>query len=434
MNSFVEYMLYRLFFLFCLYLPFQLALNPTEGIDLASSRVFILILFFLWMAEGLKNKRFFINSTGFSFLFSSFLFLSVFSMVVSNNIDWSLRKSAFLVSVAPIFFVSSAIFANNYNIMRRMLRLLVFSGFLVAIIGIIQFSLQFIFGIEAVYGFWAKNLAPLFLGNSFSQAVLKNPSWLVNVSGHTLLRSTGTFPDPHMFSFYLGMLIPISLAFFLIEKKIKHLWIFIILTVADLLTFSRGGYLGLFFAGVFFLIFFWEIIEKKYRKITLAVIFLSIVIVGFPSPVSQRFFSIFDLKEGSNLGRMETWKKAIDIVASNPIIGVGIGNYPLEIKPTADYREPIYAHSVYLDVAAETGIINALIWMSALFLVFFSYLKKAKKDLIYFGLALSVFIFSIHSIVETAIYSQTVLALFLMIASCDAVSCKEDINYRKICP
>jgi len=50
-------MLFKLLLILSLYLPFQLALNLAPGIDLASIRILILILFFLWLAQGLKNKK-----------------------------------------------------------------------------------------------------------------------------------------------------------------------------------------------------------------------------------------------------------------------------------------------------------------------------------------------------------------------------------------
>jgi O-antigen ligase len=96
---------------------------------------------------------------------------------------------------------------------------------------------------------------------------------------------------------------------------------------------------------------------------------------------------------------------------------VGIGNYGREIKPTASYREPFSAHNTFLDIASEAGILNLLIWCGILFFSFKSLFKKARHQIIFFGPAISLVIFSVHSLFETAIYSPVVLALFFIIIS-----------------
>lgn len=408
-------MLIKLFFIFCAYLPFQLALNPSAGVDMASARVFILVLFFAWLAEKLKQKKLVVQNNKTNFFLISFLFLNLFSIVVSQNSDWSVRKLLFLFSVFPLYFVASNII-NTKEQMTKVLKILVWSGFFVAILGIIQFISQFIFGLNATYQFWANYISPVFLGANVTEAVLKNPSWLVNISGATYLRSIATFPDPHMLSFFLGMLLPFALGLFWKFKTKIYLIIFCTMLVADLLTFSRGGYLGLF-AGILVTIFL--VLNKLKKENKLKIFLASLALASLliiPGPISERFFSSFNFSEGSNQGRIETWKKAIEIIINHPVFGVGIGNYALEISATANYRDPIYAHSNYLDIAAETGLLNLFLWLGFLGSVFFMFLKKA-KDSLFFCASISIIIFMAHSVVETSIYSPVVLPLFLIIAS-----------------
>ena len=80
-------MLYKLFLLFCLYLPFQIALNPAEGIDLASVRVIIPILALIWLILALKNRQVFIPAKIQTALTLSFLFLAGLSLFWAENTD-----------------------------------------------------------------------------------------------------------------------------------------------------------------------------------------------------------------------------------------------------------------------------------------------------------------------------------------------------------
>ncbi len=407
-------MFYVIFSFLVFYLSLGVAISPAQDIDLSSIRILILVIFLLWLMRGLIRKYIYLGNNFQTILIISFLFLAVFSFFFSQNGIWAGRKILFLLSIFPIFFVASDIFREKEKAIKS-LWLILFGGLITALLGILQFFLQFVFSLEKVYSFWSNWIVIPFLGRSFSQAVLENPSWLVNIGGKTFLRATATFPDPHMFSFFLGMLFFLSIGLYLKNRK-KIIWIFIsIFLLADLLTFSRGGYLGLL-AGLSFLIFGLILIEKKIRFAGIVSLILLILVIFFPSPISNRLSSSFDFREGSNAGRIETWKKAGDVLVQNPF-GVGIGNYPLKIKPTADYREPIYAHNAYLDISLESGILNGIIWISIIFYSFFLFYKRAKKDKFFWGLSAAILGFSVHSLVELPLYSVAVLPLFLIVLS-----------------
>jgi O-antigen ligase len=410
--------MFDVFILIVLYLPFQLALNPATGVDLASIRVLIILLFAFWLAQGLKRKNIQIKNNLQTWLIISFLFLNTFSILVAKNSDWSIRKLLFLFSIFPIFFVASQLISTK-NRALRVVNVLVGSATVIAGIGILQFLLQFLLGLDAVYDIWANFVISPFLGTSLSEAVLKNPSWLVNISGQTYLRATSLFPDPHMLAFYLGLSLPLAGGLWFSDKSRKWLIIssFNLILIADLLTFSRGGYMGLFAGLIFLGLFFSKNIFQKYKKIVILVFCLGVAFIIIPSPISQRFFSSFNVKEGSNQGRMVMWEKAVAVALAHPLMGVGIGNFPLEVKATATYREPIYAHNTYLDIAVETGLVNMLVWVGILATTMCGFWKKTKKDNFFLATLVSLVIFSTHSLVETAIYSPVVLTLFLIIIS-----------------
>jgi putative inorganic carbon (HCO3(-)) transporter len=397
------------------YLPFQLALSPAADVDLASIRVLVLALFLAWLACGLKNKKVIVRGLQ-SLLVLTFLFFNALSVIMAKNTDWSWRKLLFLFSLFPVYFIVAATIDSRKKALR-LVKFLVASGAAVAAVGIIQFAAQFVFGLEKVYKFWAGNVIGPFLGKAFGQAVLQNPSWLVNIAGETYLRATATFPDPHMLAFYLGLLIPLALGVVFSEKKQRFFWLAALgaLLLCDLLTFSRGGYLGLFAGAATMLFLWWNKIGRSYKFSAVALAGLMIAALLVPGPISQRFYSSFDFQEGSNAGRIAIWGQALQVSENNPLLGVGIGNYPLAIKASADYREPIYAHNTYLDIAVETGIVNALVWAGLLLAAFLKFSALGEKDIFFLTCAVSIVIFAAHSMVETAVYSPTVLVLLLFI-------------------
>jgi len=446
----------QVLFLLILYLPFQVALNITPGIDLASGRVFILYLFAVWIIKSLAEKRFVIRFNLQTILIFAFLFIAIFSITQAWDGERAVRKILVFLSIFPLYFIItsvsnkvetrhclvSTVANNSKNYIYKILNALILSGFILSLIGIIQFALQFFIGIDPVIIFWSKYISPIFYGNTFGAEVLSNPSWLVNISGATVLRAFSLFPDPHMFSFYLGLLIPVVLAIVLVERRrhsrmspsefIDNKFLYIILITmlfAELFTFSRGGYLGMIMGIGITIILLWRQISFN-KKIILGVIsaMVTVFLLTTSQSILNRFLSSFDFNEGSNTERLKNWNQGYEMFANNFLFGVGIGNYSLEINPTIEYRSPVYAHNLYLDIGAEMGIFALIIWLLLIGVTIGQLYKLSKKmeDSFFRALSLgligSLVWFSVHSFFDTSIYSPTILAIFVVIISISAMT------------
>ncbi|TAK95552.1 hypothetical protein EPO05_03810 [Patescibacteria group bacterium] len=411
-------MAYYLLLIFAIYLPFQVALNPLPGIDLASIRLFSLVIGLIWLAESLRRKRLFVPANWTTSLLSSVIFLSLLSLFFADNLAWGVRKALFLLSFLPLYLVVSDLARNRKSRIGILVALA--SGALgTALIGLFQFSLQFVLGLDTVLNRW-QGLAKVFLGTEFSQTVLDYPSWLVSVGGQDYFRAIGFFPDPHMFAMYLGLLLPIAIGLSFSSfhnKKNWHALFFAIaataIFLAAMLTFSRGIYVGL---GMGLL---WTALIKRRSlstktKLSLAAFLILIGVALSFSPMATRLFSSFDTAEGSNAERAQNWQQAIQIIQLHPILGVGLGNYSTAIVPGVDYRNPIYAHNTYLDLAAETGILSALLFVLLLG-VSIKILLKKNAGTLQLGIAASLVIFAAHSFFETGLYSVHVLPVLLIL-------------------
>lgn len=408
-----------------LLLPFQWALSPFQGVDLALIRVVTIGLIFLFGIRSLLRKRLVLPSLLPSFFLGSFLFLATLSFLWAENTGFSLRKIVFLWSFLPLFFVLSSFFRevkdDGGKMKKKVIRLFVLGAAGTACIGVVEFLLQFFLGVEKTFSLWTQTILPFFLGSSFGQSVATYPSLLVNISGVTLMRASGIFPDPHMFAFYLGISAPLALFLFLSPDRYRRWWLtsFIIIVLADLLSFSRGGYLGLITGlSIFFVSYFLRFtVTWNIRHALLLVGILLTLCVFFLSPFGTRFFSSFSSHDGSNTERLRLWEESLSFIAARPFFGTGLGNYPLAVKPSASYREPIYAHNLYLDIALETGIVGLFFFGGFLFLGLARTWRYWKKEGSLLSLALfsSLIVFSVHSLVETPLFSVHVLPALLLI-------------------
>ncbi|AFY30542.1 IctB family putative bicarbonate transporter [Calothrix sp. PCC 7507] len=162
------------------------------------------------------------------------------------------------------------------------------------------------------------------------------------------------------------------------SKKALALTMFIVNTSCLILTFSRGGWIGLLAAILIvmaLLIYWWSVqMPPFWRTWSLPIIFGGLIgalllAVIFVEPVRLRVVSIFaDRRDSSNNFRRHVWDAVFEMIRDRPIIGIGPGHnsfnkvYPL-------YQHPRYtalsAYSVLLEVTVETGFIGlgCFLWL-----------------------------------------------------------------------
>lgn len=408
-------MIEYLFLGLILILPFQFALNPGDNADLAVTRILIPVIFLLWLVRSFAKKKVWILNKFEMWLLAAFLFFLVLSVILGGDSGRGLRKVVYFLSVLPLFWVAADIFREN-KFKVKALKIIIISGTLAALLGIVQFALQFVIGLDAELKY-ARILSPFFLGQAFGKLVESNPSWLVNVSGKTLMRAFGFFPDPHSFSFFASMCFFIALGYFFYGKG-GRFRIFaglgsVMALLAVLFSFSRGAYLGVLAGAIFFTVIC--VGRSGYlEKILIALSIAALVLFLFYSgAVSERLTSAFNLKEGSNIERMKNWEEAVEIIKDHPLMGVGLGNYAAEIEPTIGERSSIYAHNLFFDIAAETGILNGLIFLLLIFISIFRGVRSGSS--IGLGLSASLVYFLVHGIFDTPLYSPQVLVILLIV-------------------
>jgi O-antigen ligase len=399
--------------LFFLILPFQFALQPAEGVDLPLSRVLVLVLFFLWLSEGFRRRRLIILPPS---LLSATLFFSVWILLSSLwalEPLWGFRKGAFLLNFLLLLFPLYPL-ASGADEKTPLAKAAVWGALLSGVAGLLEFGLQFLVGVEPIYRLWTETLLPFFLGPAFGASVAAYPSLLVNVSGETLLRASAFFPDPHLFGLYMAMAVFLALGLASGSARKGFLIVALILVLAVLCSFSRGAYLGLLSGGLFFTSrsLSFRPSAKQVGAALLGLFFLSAVFSL--SPAGSRFLSIFT-GDGSAAARSALLKEALGHIRERPLAGVGLGSYPVLVDPSADYRTPIYAHNLYLDLASEVGLIGLAGFLLLVILSWRSPRASARSSLLERGIRASLVVFFVHSLFETPIYSVEVLPLFLLL-------------------
>lgn len=400
--------------LFFFFLPFQFALNILDGFDIAIVRICVLLIFIVFLIISFWKKDLFVARGWISGLLFFFCTWTLLSLMISPALPWTLRKIIFIFSFLPIFYVLTAIFVKISHARTIVIRAWVYGACAVAIVGIIQFFIQFFISLQKIIVIWS-TISPYFFGQSFSASILTYNSWLVHVGSIDVMRAIAFFPDPHIYSFYCGLTIPFAFALYLTLKQKRWLICGSVIFLVDLLTFSRGGYVGLIGGFILFLLLSWHVIPSKFRNaIYIGSFFLLFFFVIPQNMITQRFLSSFDPTDNSNTHRIELWTTAMENIVQRPFFGTGLGAYSYTIDPSATYRTPIYVHNLILDITVELGAIGGLIICALFFRVFYVFFINRRDTFAFFGI-ISLCIFLLHAIFDTPLFSVHIFPILLLL-------------------
>ena len=180
-------------------------------------------------------------------------------------------------------------------------------------------------------------------------------------------RIKGLFENSNDLALHLVSMIPIAVVLGLSKagmfRKLVYLGIAGVMAGAVIVTFSRGGFLGLVAAGV---ILARRLGRKNKGMTTAAIVFAGIMFLALaPGAYSSRLGSIFNSAAdltGSSSQRTEVFKRSVWVTLRYPIIGVGIGNFY--------HKSPrnLVTHNAYTQVGSEMGIAAMVIYI--MFLVY----------------------------------------------------------------
>ena len=154
-----------------------------------------------------------------------------------------------------------------------------------------------------------------------------------------------------------------------------------------LLIQSRASYLALMLIIIFFLLQLTYIYkETKAKKLrTLSFVFCSLILATF---VNQVYFAdkgadalsrastiSFSAEDGSVKQRLRYYEDVLTHMRLNPLFGVGLGNWKFKSidydkKDIFGYTVPYHAHSDFIQIGAELGVIGFLLYLGVFFLAF----------------------------------------------------------------
>lgn len=240
-------------------------------------------------------------------------------------------------------------------------------------------------------------------------------------------RIAGPLEGPNQLAAYLGLNLPVVLAYTLLQgRRWPELFVIAAGILATLMSFSRGGIVALALALllVAFLCARTSVARIVYGTAALAAIAGASLawrlVAGGIGLVSTTAHHRVEIHGGLGT-RRDLWRAAVELWRAHPFWGIGAGNYELEVGTFL--RAPIktHANSLYLQSLVEGGI---PLLAATLFLVSASvaaFVRRARTPLTIAALSASAAL-AVHFILDLLVFYPKVgmaWMILLGIASAD---------------
>jgi O-antigen ligase len=230
-------------------------------------------------------------------------------------------------------------------------------------------------------------------------------------TGMELERITSVFDYPNALSLYLAPLLGFFAVLFwekfaLIKQKGFYLLGLGLMSVALILTFSRGAWLAV---AITFFLLVWRYFGPK-KTILATVIVLAIL--AFVPPIRARL--ALGLKDPSSSAHWNLMSVGINKLGLDPLLGNGLGGFPETLKQVNFQGEILnYPHNIFLNFWLEMGVLGLLAFAGICILVF----EQAKKHPSALRLASGVFLMIIilHGLVDAPYFKNDLAILFWFI-------------------
>ncbi len=462
-------------------IPLFVALPLTEGFDtMANWRILLAVLFLVWFIKaviprpsikGLRGvtTRFFallrMTFGRLEYFVSTFLLIGLLSLLVATDVTVGFKKLLFLINIFLLFVIIRNLAIKNKEIIPKIINAVKVAIGITLGAGFLQLVMVFFINLHQFWHLWDRQVINVFYGQALSNLLSYSNTWFSYYAYQLpTLRMFSVFPDSHSFAFFCILALP----FFLIvifspsakskAKTILSYFLLIICLLAIVFSRSRGAWvsaIGAFFVFWIFIFlyyspttrsltnFFMPRFYKSWQK-QLQLILGSLIIFFLLLPIAsailflpqyiqlgqkatlgevslfERARSIIDWAEASIRGRLEIWQLTVNSIIRNPLLGVGIGNFPVVInEELSSAKRGASAHSLYLDVAAEMGI-GALVVLLAIFWLIF---RKAwqlflKSNRAFFHLWAGFFVLALiwilgYSLFDVVLFNDKVLLFFI---------------------
>jgi O-antigen ligase len=183
------------------------------------------------------------------------------------------------------------------------------------------------------------------------------------VRGASLPRIAGALEGPNQLAGYLDVALPVLVARALVHRDRALVGVILLATITDVLTISRSGIVGAAIGVIVVLLVLRPFSSAAWRFAGVMVLIAALGIgLALRAGVPTGYFTLDRATQSADhLGnRSQLYRAAIALWRTSPVVGVGAGNYELDLDEVGLRGVRTHANSIYLQSLAETGVLGLL--------------------------------------------------------------------------
>ncbi len=235
------------------------------------------------------------------------------------------------------------------------------------------------------------------------------------------MRVYSTLANPNVLGEYLVLALPI-IAFVLVScaktiwQKIVYSGVFLAALLCLVFTQSRGCWIGFFVSAIIFVSYYKSSLWKTLPFFILALPFV------LPDTIINRLLSVGNMSDSSTSYRVFIWFGTFKMLKDFWLGGIGLGEGAFRcVYPYYSYNGIVapHSHNLYLQLVVESGIINLLVFVIAMF-IFIKTMINTQRLKDHRGVAATALFsgvagFLVQSMFDYTFYNYRVMGIFFMV-------------------
>jgi O-antigen ligase len=233
-------------------------------------------------------------------------------------------------------------------------------------------------------------------------------------AGHAIPRIAGPLEGPNQLAGYLGLALPVVVAFLLRSPTRFERAAFALGSAALVLTISRAGVAAAIVAIAIVAVRS----PARGRRSALTVgatgALAGLALLAFWGFAATHSLAGFDLlgrfstlaevaQPGSVGDRSQLWAAALVLWHRHPVFGIGAGNFEFELARAGFPGLRTHANSLYLQALAEGGIVSFAATLALVAVSIVSFARRSREPLVVAAFAASVG-FALHQIFDLLVF------------------------------
>ncbi len=399
---------------------------------------------------------------------AAFILAGMLSLSFAADLGAGIKELIFLGSIFLLFGIVFFAARSKEDVLR-VLKAVFASGAGILAVGYFQFAATFAMTLHDFWGMWDNYVINALYGEQTMVLLSYSNTWFsyYDAKGEIppTLRMFSVMPDSHSFALLMIIFMPLALYLSFAAKNKsamrRYAEVAALMLLAIYFSGTRGawvGWLGALAAALY--LYFHEKMPRAIRimdaddysrnKDIYGKVLASVLLFVATVPIAavmlsvnqdvqlinegrmlsgekknallQRTWSISDLGETSNKGRMEIWSDSVSSFAKHPVMGIGIGNFPLALsEKTATSKMGASAHNIYLEVLVEMGLVGLGIFAWLLYRIaekLFRLSRKFKEErfrLLACSVLVSFVWISVYGLFDVVLLNDKVLMFFVIV-------------------